>query len=96
MSEIDIEVVVLLVGVVYWQIGDLIEVMCYVVVWLYGVFMLLVMYEEVFGVVVGVWCNFLFVIGFGEGENFFGLDVVVFVEYICQVFEIGQDQIVII
>lgn len=96
-SEIDIEVVVVLFGCEYvGNGGDFEFVFCLVVNCFEGVFILFVMYQDYLGFVVGVCCNFLFVIGFGEGENFFGFDVVVFIEYICKVFVIGQDQIVLI
>jgi glucosamine--fructose-6-phosphate aminotransferase (isomerizing) len=95
-SETDTEVAALLVGQAYRETGDLTEALRRVVARLEGAFTLLVLHEEVPGVVVGARRNSPLVIGLGDGENFLGSDVAAFVEHTRHALEIGQDQIVTI
>jgi glutamine---fructose-6-phosphate transaminase (isomerizing) len=95
-SETDTEVAALMVGDVYKKTGDLTVAMQRVVARLDGAFTLLVMHQDVPGVVVGARRNSPLVIGLGEGENFLGSDVAAFVEHTKRAMEIGQDEIVTI
>ena len=95
-SETDTEVAALLVGAAYRETGDLTEALRRVVARLEGAFTLLVLHEDVPGVVVGARRNSPLVIGLGDGENFLGSDVAAFVEHTRHALEIGQDQIVTI
>jgi glucosamine--fructose-6-phosphate aminotransferase (isomerizing) len=95
-SETDTEVAALLVGRAYQQTGDLTEALRQTVGRLHGAFTLLVMHQDVPGVVVGARRNSPLVIGLGDGENFLGSDVAAFVEHTRQAMEIGQDEIVTI
>jgi len=95
-SETDTEVAALMVGEVFRQTGDLTTAMQRVVARLEGAFTLLVMHQDVPGVVVGARRNSPLVIGLGEGENFLGSDVAAFVEHTKRAMEIGQDEIVTI
>ncbi|MDQ1555354.1 MAG: hypothetical protein QOI02_356, partial [Actinomycetota bacterium] len=95
-SETDTEVAAIMVGREFRATGDLAEAMRRVVARLEGAFTLLVMHEDVPGVVVGARRNSPLVIGLGDGENFLGSDVAAFVEFTRRALEIGQDQIVTI
>jgi glucosamine--fructose-6-phosphate aminotransferase (isomerizing) len=95
-SETDTEVAALLVGRAYQDTGDLTEALRQTVGRLHGAFTLLVMHQDVPGVVVGARRNSPLVIGLGDGENFLGSDVAAFVEHTRQAMEIGQDEIVTI
>ncbi|MCU1416758.1 MAG: glmS [Schumannella sp.] len=95
-SETDTEVAALMVGDVYKKTGDLTTAMQRVVARLEGAFTLLVMHQDVPGVVVGARRNSPLVIGLGDGENFLGSDVAAFVEHTKRAMEIGQDEIVTI
>lgn len=95
-SETDTEVAALMVGRLYRETGDLTQAMRRAVARLEGAFTLLVMHEEVPGVVVGARRNSPLVIGLGDGENFLGSDVAAFVEHTRRAMEIGQDEIVTI
>ncbi len=95
-SETDSEVAAILVGRVYRETGDLTTALRRVVARLHGAFTLLVMHQDVPGVVVGARRNSPLVIGLGDGENFLGSDVAAFVEHTKRAMEIGQDQIVTI
>ena len=95
-SETDTEVAALLVGRAYREHGDLTEALRATVARLHGAFTLLVMHQDVPGVVVGARRNSPLVIGLGVGENFLGSDVAAFVAHTRQAMEIGQDQIVTI
>ena len=80
----------------YRETGDLTEALRATVARLEGAFTLLVMHQDVPGVVVGARRNSPLVIGLGDGENFLGSDVAAFVEHTRRAMEIGQDQIVTI
>jgi glutamine---fructose-6-phosphate transaminase (isomerizing) len=95
-SETDTEVAALLVGRAYREHGDLTEALRATVGRLHGAFTLLVMHQDVPGVVVGARRNSPLVIGLGDGENFLGSDVAAFVEHTRHAMEIGQDEIVTI
>jgi glucosamine--fructose-6-phosphate aminotransferase (isomerizing) len=95
-SDTDTEVAALLVGRMFRETGDLTTALRRVVARLSGAFTLLVMHQDVPGVVVGARRNSPLVIGLGEGENFLGSDVAAFVEHTRRAMEIGQDQIVTI
>ena len=95
-SETDTEVAALLVGRAYREHGDLTEALRATVGRLHGAFTLLVMHQDVPGVVVGARRNSPLVIGLGDGENFLGSDVAAFVAHTRQAMEIGQDEIVTI
>jgi glucosamine--fructose-6-phosphate aminotransferase (isomerizing) len=95
-SETDTEVAALLVGREFQKSHDLTAAMRAVVTRLEGAFTLLVMHEDVPGVVVGARRNSPLVIGLGDGENFLGSDVAAFVEFTHRAVAIGQDQIVTI
>jgi len=95
-SETDSEVAALLVGLAFRETGDLTAAMMQVVGRLEGAFTLLVVHEEVPGVVVGARRNSPLVIGVGAGENFLGSDVAAFVAYTQKALALGQDQIVTI
>jgi glucosamine--fructose-6-phosphate aminotransferase (isomerizing) len=95
-SETDTEVAALLVGRAFRESGDLTEALRVTVGRLHGAFTLLVMHQDVPGVVVGARRNSPLVIGLGEGENFLGSDVAAFVEHTRLAMEIGQDEIVTI
>ncbi|HWH25809.1 MAG TPA: glutamine--fructose-6-phosphate transaminase (isomerizing) [Pseudolysinimonas sp.] len=95
-SETDSEVAALLVGRLFRETGDLTLALRRAVARLDGAFTLLVMHEDVPGVVVGARRNSPLVIGLGDGENFLGSDVAAFVEHTRRAMEIGQDQVVTI
>ena len=95
-SDTDTEVAALLVGRMYRETGDLTAALRRTVARLEGAFTLLVMHQDVPGVVVGARRNSPLVIGLGEGENFLGSDVAAFVEHTRRAVEIGQDEIVTI
>jgi glucosamine--fructose-6-phosphate aminotransferase (isomerizing) len=95
-SETDSEVAALLVGLEFQKTHDLSLSLRNVVARLHGAFTLLVLHEDVPGVVVGARRNSPLVIGLGEGENFLGSDVAAFVEHTHRAMEIGQDQVVTI
>ncbi|HRN28780.1 MAG TPA: glutamine--fructose-6-phosphate transaminase (isomerizing) [Terrimesophilobacter sp.] len=95
-SETDTEVAAHLVGNAYRETGNLTEALRSVVQRLDGAFTLLVMHQDLPGVVVGARRNSPLVIGLGEGENFLGSDVAAFVEHTRNAMAIGQDQIVTI
>jgi len=95
-SETDSEAAALLVGRAYRESGDLATALRTVAARLEGAFTLLVVHEDVPGVVVGARRNSPLVIGLGDGENFLGSDVAAFVEHTRRAMEIGQDEIVTI
>jgi glucosamine--fructose-6-phosphate aminotransferase (isomerizing) len=95
-SETDSEVAALLVGFEFQKTRDLSLALRNVVARLHGAFTLLVLHEDVPGVVVGARRNSPLVIGLGDGENFLGSDVAAFVEHTHRAMEIGQDQVVTI
>jgi len=96
ISETDSEVAAHLVAKEFRATGDLTEAMRLTVNRLEGAFTLLVIHEDVPGVVVGARRNSPLVIGLGEGENFLGSDVAAFVEFTRNALSVGQDQIVTI
>jgi glucosamine--fructose-6-phosphate aminotransferase (isomerizing) len=96
LSETDSEVAAILVGLEYRKTQDLSLALRNVVARLHGAFTLLVLHQDVPGVVVGARRNSPLVIGLGDGENFLGSDVAAFVEHTHRAMEIGQDQVVTI
>lgn len=95
--QIDIEIVVLLIVWYMVQGFGLVEVVCQMLICLYGVFVLVFLFEGEGDLMIVVCKGSLFVVGSGDGEMFIGLDVVVLVFFIdCIIYFEDGDYVVII